>query len=150
MLDASARLLRLLSILQTRPVWTGPELAARLQVTVRTLRRDMARLRELEYPVRAAPGVGGGYRLAAGSRLPPLLLDDDEAVAVVLSLRTATSHTAALPWETPLRPRSARAGKTIRPNFTHHVVPVTAPSQVGRPRPRPGPRRWRRSRTATL
>jgi predicted DNA-binding transcriptional regulator YafY len=103
MLDTSARLLRLLSILQTRPEWTGPELATRLQVTVRTLRRDMARLRELGYPVRAAPVGGGGYRLAAGSRLPPLLLDDDEAVAVVLSLRTATSHTVTGIAETSLR-----------------------------------------------
>jgi predicted DNA-binding transcriptional regulator YafY len=103
MLDTSARLLRLLSILQTRPEWTGPELAGRLDVTVRTLRRDMARLRELGYPVRATPGVAGGYRLAAGSTLPPLLLDDDEAVAVVLSLRTATSHSVTGIAETALR-----------------------------------------------
>ena len=92
MLDTSARLLRLLSILPTRPDWTGAELAARLGITGRTLRRDMARLRELGYPVRAPPGVAGGYRMAAGTTLPPLLLDDDEAVAVVLSLRTATGH----------------------------------------------------------
>jgi len=92
MLDTSARLLRLLSILPARPDWSGPELAARLGVTVRTLRRDMARLRELGYPVRATPGAAGGYRLAPGATLPPLLLDDDEAVAVVLSLRTATSQ----------------------------------------------------------
>jgi predicted DNA-binding transcriptional regulator YafY len=92
MLDTSARLLRLLALLPTRPDWTGPELAARLEVTGRTLRRDMARLRELGYPVHATPGVAGGYRLAAGSTLPPLLLDDDEAVAVVLSLRTATGQ----------------------------------------------------------
>ena len=103
MLDTSARLLRLLSILQTRPVWTGPELAEWLDVTVRTLRRDIARLRDLGYPVRATPGVAGAYRLAAGSTLPPLLLDDDEAVAVVLSLRTATSHTVTGIAETSLR-----------------------------------------------
>lgn len=89
MLDTSARLLRLLSLLQSRPEWTGPELAERVGVTVRTLRRDVARLRELGYPVQAIIGVAGGYRLGAGSMLPPLLLDDDEAVAVV-------DHTAAV------------------------------------------------------
>src|SRR5881396_3689722 len=103
MLDTSARLLRLLSFLQVRTDWTGPELAGRLDVTVRTLRRDVARLRELGYPVQATPGVAGGYRLAAGSTLPPLLLDDDEAVAVVLSLRTATSHSVTGIAETSLR-----------------------------------------------
>jgi predicted DNA-binding transcriptional regulator YafY len=102
MLDTSVRLLRLLSIMQARPEWTGPELAERLDVTVRTLRRDVTRLRELGYPVRATPGVAGGYRLAAGSTLPPLLLDDDEAVAVVLSLRTATSHSVTGIAETAL------------------------------------------------
>ncbi|GGM79549.1 helix-turn-helix transcriptional regulator [Dactylosporangium sucinum] len=101
MLDTSARLLRLLSILQGRAEWSGAELAQRLQVTPRTLRRDVTRLRELGYPVEASPGVAGGYRLGAGSVLPPLLLDDDEAVAVVLSLRTATSMTGVA--ETSLR-----------------------------------------------
>jgi predicted DNA-binding transcriptional regulator YafY len=91
-LDTSARLLRLLAILPTRPAWTGPELAERLEVTSRTLRRDMMRLRDLGYPVVAAPGVGGGYRLTAGSTLPPLMLDDDEAVAVVLGLRAASGQ----------------------------------------------------------
>lgn len=103
MIDTSARLLRLLSLLQSRPEWAGPELAARLDVTIRTLRRDVARLRELGYPIHATPGVAGGYRLGAGSRLPPLLFDDDEAVAVVLSLRTATSHTVTGIAETSLR-----------------------------------------------
>ncbi|GIG86916.1 helix-turn-helix transcriptional regulator [Plantactinospora endophytica] len=103
MLDTSARLLRLLAILQTRPEWTGPELARQLGVTVRTVRRDVARLRDLGYPVRAASGVAGGYRLGAGSRLPPLLLDDDEAVAVVLSLRTAASQSVTGIAETSLR-----------------------------------------------
>jgi predicted DNA-binding transcriptional regulator YafY len=102
MLDTSARLLRLLSLLPTRPAWTGPELAERLDVTVRTLRRDMVRLRELGYPVGSASGVAGGYRLAPGPTLPPLLFDDDEAVAIVLSLRTATSQTVAGIAETSL------------------------------------------------
>jgi predicted DNA-binding transcriptional regulator YafY len=90
--ETSARLLRLLSLLEVRPDWTGADLAARLEVTPRTLRRDMQKLRSLGYPVYATPGVAGGYRLGAGAALPPLLLDDDEAVAVALSLRTAASH----------------------------------------------------------
>src|SRR5215469_13602045 len=92
-LDTSARLLRLLSLLQARPEWPGAELAARLDVTPRTLRRDVQRLRDLDYPVHSMPGVAGGYRLGSGAALPPLQLDDDEAIAVVVSLRSATSHT---------------------------------------------------------
>ena len=92
MLDTSARLLRLLSLLQARPEWSGADLAARLEVTGRTLRRDIQRLRELDYPVHSAPGVAGGYRLGSGAALPPLQLDDDEAIAVVVGLRSAASH----------------------------------------------------------
>ncbi len=92
MLETSARLLRLLSLLQSRPQWPGPELAARLDVTPRTLRRDIQRLRDLDYPVHSLPGVAGGYQLGSGAALPPLQLDDDEAVAVVLSLRSSASH----------------------------------------------------------
>ncbi len=87
--DTPARLLRLLSLLQARPIWTAPELAERLEVTDRTVRRDVARLRGLGYPVDAEPGPFGGYRLGRGGSLPPLLLDDDEAVAVALGLRAA-------------------------------------------------------------
>jgi len=90
--ETSARLLRLLSLLQVRPEWAGDDLAQRLEVTPRTVRRDVAKLRSLGYPVHAAPGVLGGYRLGAGASLPPLLLDDDEAVAVALSLRTSATH----------------------------------------------------------
>jgi predicted DNA-binding transcriptional regulator YafY len=89
MLDTSARLLKLLSLLQSRRSWSGPELAERLEVGRRTVRRDVDRLRRLGYPVHAGPGPGGGYRLGAGAALPPLLLDDDEAVAVAVGLRTA-------------------------------------------------------------
>ncbi|WP_017568958.1 helix-turn-helix transcriptional regulator [Nocardiopsis halotolerans] len=85
----SARLLRLLSLLQTRRDWPGGELADRLQVSARTVRRDVDRLRELGYPIQATMGTGGGYQLGAGAALPPLLLDDDEAVAVAVGLRTA-------------------------------------------------------------
>jgi predicted DNA-binding transcriptional regulator YafY len=91
MLETSARLLRLLSLLQARRDWTSGELAARLGVTTRTIRNDIDRLRGLGYPVEARPGVSGGYRLGAGGALPPLLLDDDEAVAVAIGLRTAAS-----------------------------------------------------------
>lgn len=89
MADTAARLLALLSLLQSRPDWTGTELAARLGVTTRTVRNDIDRLRELDYPVDATRGATGGYRLGAGGKLPPLLLDDEEAVAVAIGLRTA-------------------------------------------------------------
>ncbi|MFE5542105.1 helix-turn-helix transcriptional regulator [Streptomyces sp. NPDC056492] len=92
MLETSARLLRLLSLLQAHREWTGPDLAERLGVTPRTVRRDVDRLRELGYPVNASPGTGGGYQLGAGAELPPLLLDDDEAVAVAVGLRTAAGN----------------------------------------------------------
>ncbi|WP_333763602.1 helix-turn-helix transcriptional regulator [Streptomyces sp. IBSBF 2390] len=92
MLETSARLLRLLSLLQAHREWSGPELAERLGVTARTVRRDVDRLRELGYPVNASPGTGGGYQLGAGAELPPLLLDDDEAVAVAVGLRTAAGQ----------------------------------------------------------
>ena len=94
MLNTSARLLRLLSLLQVKPDWTGPELAARLDVSTRTVRTDIDRLRSLGYPVGAVSGVGGGYRLGSGAALPPLLLDDDEALAVAVGLRTAVGGVA--------------------------------------------------------
>jgi len=95
MLETSARLLRLLGLLQVRPEWSGADLAERLDVTVRTVRRDVRRLRNLDYPVHSVPGVAGGHRLGPGKALPPLLLDDDEAIAVVVSLRSAASHSVA-------------------------------------------------------
>jgi predicted DNA-binding transcriptional regulator YafY len=103
MVETSARLLRLLTLLEVRPDWPGADLAARLGVTPRTLRRDVQKLRGLGYPVSAAPGVAGGYRLGAGAALPPLLLDDDEAIAVALSLRTAASHAVTGVAEASLR-----------------------------------------------
>src|SRR6516164_7352440 len=101
--ETSARLLRLLSLLQTRRDWTGTELAARLGVTTRTIRHDVDRLRGLGYPVDARPGVSGGYRLGTGGVLPPLLLDDEEAVAVAVGLRTAASGSIAGIEETSVR-----------------------------------------------
>ncbi|GMA25542.1 DNA-binding transcriptional regulator [Luteimicrobium album] len=92
MQETSARLLELLSLLQARREWTGRELAARLEVGERTVRRDVERLRALGYPVAATRGVAGGYRLEAGAAMPPLLLSDDEAVAIAVGLRTAARH----------------------------------------------------------
>ncbi|KOV78554.1 YafY family protein [Nocardia sp. NRRL S-836] len=103
MLETSARLLKLLSLLQVRRDWTGPELAGRLSVDVRTIRRDVDKLRSLGYPVTSLPGATGGYRLGAGAELPPLLLDDDEAVAVAVGLRTAANGTVAGIEETSVR-----------------------------------------------
>ncbi|MFD7713438.1 helix-turn-helix transcriptional regulator [Streptomyces sp. NPDC059785] len=92
MLETSARLLRLLSLLQAHREWSGADLAERLGVTPRTVRRDVDRLRGLGYPVNASPGTGGGYQLGVGAELPPLLLDDDEAVAVAVGLRQAAGQ----------------------------------------------------------
>jgi predicted DNA-binding transcriptional regulator YafY len=103
MLETSARLLSLLSLLQTRRDWSGAELAERLEVGVRTVRRDIDRLRRLGYPVSATPGAAGGYRLAAGASLPPLLLDEEESVAVAVGLRTAASAGVAGIEETSVR-----------------------------------------------
>jgi predicted DNA-binding transcriptional regulator YafY len=103
MLNTSARLLRLLTLLESRREWAGGELAGRLEVTSRTIRNDMARLRALGYPVEAAPGVAGGYRLGAGTALPPLLLDDAEAVAVAVALRSSAGGGVAGVEETSVR-----------------------------------------------
>ena len=90
MRETSARMLALLGLLQSRADWSGAELADRLGVTDRTVRNDVARLRDLGYPVDAVRGPGGRYRLGVGAKLPPLLLDEDEAAAVVVGLRAAT------------------------------------------------------------
>ncbi|WP_407358972.1 YafY family transcriptional regulator [Microbacterium sp. LTA6] len=95
MLRTSERLLQLLSLLQVRPYWPGHELAERFEVTTRTIRTDIERLRELGYPIQSTPGVAGGYRLGAGAALPPLLLDDEEAIAVAVGLSTAADGSIA-------------------------------------------------------
>jgi predicted DNA-binding transcriptional regulator YafY len=123
MLDTSARLLRLLSLLQGRRDWTGAELATRLGVTTRTVRHDMERLRALGYPVEARPGVAGGYRLGAGGSLPPLLLDDEEAVAVAIGLRTAASGSVAGIEETSVR-ALAKLQQVLPPRLRHRVSAV--------------------------
>ena len=95
MANPSTRMLQLLSLLQTHRYWPGSELAERLEVSERTLRRDVERLRDLGYPVDASRGVAGGYQLQAGKALPPLLLDDEEAVAIAIGLRTAAGAAVA-------------------------------------------------------
>jgi predicted DNA-binding transcriptional regulator YafY len=94
-MSTSSRLLALLALLQTPRSWSGGELAERLEVSRRTVRRDVDRLRDLGYPVEGTLGAEGGYRLVAGSAVPPLLLDDDEAVAIVVGLRAAAGHAVA-------------------------------------------------------
>ncbi|MEV6862008.1 YafY family protein [Streptosporangium subroseum] len=103
MLETSTRLLRLLSLLQARPDWSGAELADRLAVTTRTVRNDIERLRILGYQVHSTTGTAGGYRLGAGAALPPLLLDDEEVIAVAVSLHGAAGGTVTGIEETSLR-----------------------------------------------
>lgn len=93
--DTTSRILRLLSLLQTHRDWSGSELTGRLDVSPRTIRRAIDRLRELGYPVHATSGVAGGYRLQAGASMPPLLLDDEEAVAIAVGLRGAAGSSVA-------------------------------------------------------
>ena len=136
MLETSARLLRLLSLLQSRRDWTGTELCGRLGVGLRTVRRDIDRLRDLGYPVDATPGPAGGYRLGIGAALPPLLLDDEEAVAVAISLHTATNGSVAGMEETALRALTklqqmlpSRLRRRISA-FQATTVPLTGPGSM--------------------
>ena len=120
MSETPARLLRLLSLFQARRDWTGTELAERLGLTTRTIRYDVDRLRGLGYPVDARPGVAGGYRLGSGGALPPLLLDDDEAVAVAVGLRTAASGSVAGIEETSVR-ALAKLQQVLPARLRHRV-----------------------------
>ncbi|WP_341717119.1 WYL domain-containing protein [Micromonospora sp. FIMYZ51] len=119
MLETSARLLRLLSLLQTHRDWSGSDLAERLGVTTRTVRRDIERLRELGYPVHATQGASG-YWLGAGASLPPLLLDDDEAVAVAIGLRTAAGSSVTGIEETSLRALT-KLEQVLPPRLRHRM-----------------------------
>lgn len=134
MLETSARLLELLSLLQLRRDWTSSELATRLTVSTRTVRSDIGKLRSLGYPVDARPGTAGGYRLAAGTAMPPLLLDDDEAVAVAVGLGAVatwrlgveeTSLTALAKLEQVMPSRLRRRVDEVREATS--VVPGTEP-----------------------
>ena len=117
----SGRLLRLLSLLQSRPYWGGPELADRLGVTTRTVRRDVSRLRDLGYPVDAAPGEAGGYRLGNGGDLPPLLLDDDEATAVAVALGVTTGGGGVRGIEEPALAALAKLDRLLPPRLRSRV-----------------------------
>lgn len=121
MATARSRLLALLSILQTPREWSGAELAERLEVSRRTVRRDIDRLRGLGYPVEATMGVDGGYRLGAGATMPPLLLDDDEAVAITLGLRTATGNAVHGIEEASLR-ALAKLEQVLPPRLRHRIA----------------------------
>ncbi|WBB69470.1 YafY family protein [Micromonospora sp. WMMD812] len=125
MLETSARLLRLLALLQDGRDRSGADLAARLGVTTRTVRNDVERLRVLGYHVDSRPGAGGGYRLGAGSELPPLLLDDDEAVAVAVGLRAAAAGTVAGIEETSLR-ALAKLERSLPSRLRHRVDALRA------------------------
>ena len=130
----SVRLLRLLSLLPSRPWWSGHELASRLSVSPRTLRRDVTHLRELGYPVQATGGHAGGYTLGAAGRMPPLLLDDEEAVATTLGLQmTALSAVAGI--ETSAVAALAKLDQVLPPRLRErvralHEATVQLPSPV--------------------
>lgn len=137
MLETSARLLRLLSLFQGRRYWAGPDLANRLEVTSRTLRRDIDKLRTLGYPIHSTSGAEGGYQLGAGSTMPPLLLDDDEAVAVALGLRYAAAGAIEGVEEASVRALSKidqilppRLGRRLAALQTVVVMPPRAESPV--------------------
>ncbi|MET9671308.1 YafY family protein [Streptomyces sp. NPDC006475] len=137
MLETSARLLRLLSLLQTAREWPGTELAERLGVSGRTVRNDIDRLRELGYPVDATRGPAGGYRLAAGTAMPPLLLDDEEAVAVTIALRTAAQGALSGMEETSLR-ALAKLEQVLPARLRRRVQTLqtyTVPVPADQPRP---------------
>jgi predicted DNA-binding transcriptional regulator YafY len=132
MLPTSARLLRLLGLLQTHRDWTGPQLAERLGVSVRTVRNDVEKLRSLDYPVHSTTGVTGGYRLGPGAVLPPLLLDDDEAVAVAVGLRSAAAGgTVAGIEETSVRALAKL--EQVLPSRLRHRVAALAGAVVALP-----------------
>jgi predicted DNA-binding transcriptional regulator YafY len=136
-MSTSSRLLRLLSLLQTPRDWTGAELASRLEVSPRTVRNDIERLRDLGYPVHATRGSVGGYRLEAGTSMPPLLLEDDEAVAVAIAMRTATGGAVEGLEESSLR-ALAKLEQVLPPRLRRQVATVQSVTMQVR-RGRPGP-----------
>ncbi len=129
MVDAAARLLRLLSLLQVHQHWSGAALAARLEVTTRTVRVDVERLRSLGYQIHGTPGVGGGYRLRAGTALPPLLLEDDEAVAVAVGLQTVVASGVAGIGEAAAR-AAAKLEQMLPDPLRHRLRTVSAVTET--------------------
>jgi predicted DNA-binding transcriptional regulator YafY len=121
--DTTARVLHLIGLLQSRSLWTAEELAERLGVTTRSVRRDVERLRELGYPVKASRGAGGGYQLGPGRALPPLLLDPEEAVAVAVCLRLAAGGSVAGVDEAAVR-ALAKLDQVLPPRLRAHVTAV--------------------------
>lgn len=129
-MTTTERLLNLLSLLQTRRDWPGPLLASRLQISDRTVRRDIDRLREMGYSIRATMGPDGGYRLDSGSELPPLLFDDDQALAVAIALRAAPAIGAGI------EEAAVRALNTLRqvmPSRLRHRLDTLEVTAIGRP-----------------
>jgi len=135
-MGTSARLLRLLSLLQTPRDWTGTELAERLAVSRRTVRNDIERLRQLGYPVHATRGSIGGYRLIAGATLPPLLLEDDEAVALAVGLRTAAAGAVTGIEESSLR-ALAKLEQVLPSRLRHRVNALQSSTVLIEPPPGP-------------
>jgi predicted DNA-binding transcriptional regulator YafY len=131
-MDTSARVLRLLVLFATRPRWTAPELTERLEVTGRTLRRDIDRLRALGYPITSTTGPYGGYELGAGGRLPPLVLDDDEAVAVAIAL-AELSRRSALPLEDAAVAALAKLDQVLPPALRERVAALGSVTEGVRP-----------------
>ncbi|MFC0601467.1 helix-turn-helix transcriptional regulator [Streptomyces palmae] len=125
MTDTPARLLNLLSLLQTPREWPGGELAERLGVSRRTIRRDIDRLRELGYPVQASMGADGGYRLVAGKAMPPLVLDDEEAVAIAVGLRAGAGHAVEGIEEASVR-ALAKLEQVLPARLRHRVATLQA------------------------
>lgn len=132
MAESTARALALLNLLQTHRHWSGPELAERLGVTSRTLRRDIDQLRDLGYRIESVPGVAGGYRLEAGAALPPLLLTDDEAVATAIGLRLAATQALADGADTTLT-ALAKLEQVMPPAIRRRVNALAATVQPMRP-----------------
>lgn len=130
--SSAARLLALLSLLQSRPRWTATELADRLTITTRTVRRDITRLRELGYPVDAEAGSAGGYQLGSGGSLPPLLLTDDEAVAVAIGLRAAASGGVA-GYDEAAVAALTKLEQVLPARLRESVLALTAAAVIGSP-----------------
>src|SRR5437016_8784691 len=131
MRETASRLLELLSLLQGRRDWPGNELADRLEISGRTVRRDVERLRELGYPVESLAGPAGGYRLRAGTAMPPLLLDDDEAIAIAVGLRTAARASVTGIEETSVR--ALVKPEQVLPTHLRRRVRALGSASISRP-----------------